>query len=159
MADANGLNKKLIIAIAILSAVGFALAEDHGTYGTANPEAEEGYSYTLFIKNKELTPERIDLRVNVDGHIAVFDQLRPGDVEDVYTIKLRLEPGKHRLLVEAIKGSVATQQEVVIDGAGSAEVDLWFFPQPETWPYFEEGVPPEGDPPVLNWGHPIRQVD
>jgi hypothetical protein len=76
--------KSLFISLLILASAAFAA------------EAEEGYTYTLYLKNREVTTENVEIRVLVDGHASAYDRLRPGDVEAVRTIELTLEPGKHR---------------------------------------------------------------
>jgi hypothetical protein len=121
----------LACALALATAAAFAAVA-----------AEEGYTYTLYLKNREVTTENVEIRVLVDGHASAYDRLRPGDVEAERTIELTLEPGKHRLLVEATKAGAVIERELVVDGAGSAEVELWFFPETEGWPHLEETVPP-----------------
>jgi hypothetical protein len=102
---------------------------------------EEGYTYTLYVKNRDLTAENVDVNVFVDRKPAAREQLRPGDVEDVCTVELALDPGPHRILIQAFKGMDKLEQELVVSAEGSADVDIWFEPVLETWPELIE--PPE----------------
>ncbi len=106
---------------------------------------EEGYTYTLNVKNRELTTENVDVSVFVDRKFATRETLRFGDVEDVRPIKLELAPGSHRIRIEALKGSKKIEQEMVVAEAGSADVEIWFEPVMETWPP-ETIVPPAESP-------------
>lgn len=100
----------------------------------AEAAEEEGYTYTLYVKNRDLTTENVDVSVFVDRKPAAREQLRPGDVEDVCTVELALEPGPHRILIQAFKGMDTLEQEMVVSAEGSADVDIWFEPVLETWP-------------------------
>ena len=103
-------------------------------FALAKAAEEEGYTYTLYVKNRDLTTENVDVSVFVDRKPAAREQLRPGDVEDVCTVELALEPGPHRILIQAFKGMDTLEQELVVSGEGSAEVDIWFEPVIESWP-------------------------
>ncbi|UCH78611.1 MAG: hypothetical protein JSU81_01280 [Candidatus Coatesbacteria bacterium] len=110
--------------------------------GAAAAGEEEGYTYTLYLKNREVTTENVDVRVFVDRAPAAWEQLRPGDVEEGCTVELALAPGTHRLLVEARQGFKKLEQELVVSEAGSADVEIWFMPIVETYPP-EFTEPPE----------------
>ena len=103
---------------------------------------EEGYTYTLYVKNRDLTTENVDVSVFVDRKFATREQLRFGDVEDVRTIKLELEPGSHRILIQALRGTEKIEQEMGVAEEGSADVDIWFDRGMETLPP-EAVKPPE----------------
>lgn len=114
-----------IVVLAAALAVPFALAE---------AAEEEGYTYTLYVKNRDLTTVNVDVSVFVDRRPAAREQLRPGDVEDVCTVELALEPGPHRILIQAFKGIRKLEQEMVVSAEGSADVEIWFEPVIESWP-------------------------
>jgi archaellum component FlaG (FlaF/FlaG flagellin family) len=116
-----------IMIVALVAGLGasFALAE---------AGEDEGYTYTLNVKNRELTTENVDVTVFVDRNFATRETLRFGDVEDIRPIKLKLEPGPHRIRIEALKGTKKIEQEMVVSEAGSADVEIWFEPVMETWP-------------------------
>lgn len=118
------------------------LAATLGVPFAAAAGEEEGYAYTLYVKNRELTTENVDVSVFVDRRPAAREQLRFGDVEDVCTVELALEPGTHRILIQAFKGMDKLEQELVVSAEGSADVDIWFEPVLETWPP-EAVKPPE----------------
>lgn len=122
----------MIVVLAAALGAPFALAE---------AAEEEGYTYTLYVKNRDLTTENVDVSVFVDRRPAAREQLRPGDVEDVCTVELALEPGPHRILIQAFKGMDTLEQVMVVSAEGSADVDIWFEPVIETWPEVIE--PPE----------------
>jgi len=103
---------------------------------------EEGYTYTLYVKNRDLTTENVDVTVFVDRKFATRETLRFGDVEDVLTIELKLDPGSHRIRVEALKGTDKIEQEMGVAEEGSAEVLIWFDRALETVPH-EAFKPPE----------------
>ena len=117
------------------------LAAALGAPFAASAGEEEGYTYTLYVKNRDLTTENVDVSVFVDRRPAAREQLRFGDVEDVCTVVLALEPGTHRILIQAFKGMDKLEQELVVSAEGSADVDIWFEPVIETWPELIE--PPE----------------
>lgn len=123
----------MMLAMAAALGASFALGE---------AGEKEGYTYTLNVKNRELTTENVDVSIFVDHKFATRETLRFGDVEDVRPIKLELEPGPHRILIQALKGSKKIEQEMVVAEAGSADVDIWFEPVMESWPP-EAVVPPE----------------
>lgn len=108
----------------------------------ASAAEEEGYTYTLYVKNRDLTTENVDVTVYVDRKFATRETLRFGDVEDVLTIELKLEPGSHRIRVEALKGTDKIEQEMGVAEEGSAEVLIWFDRALETVPH-EVFKPPE----------------
>jgi archaellum component FlaG (FlaF/FlaG flagellin family) len=108
----------------------------------ASAAEEEGYTYTLYVKNRDLTAENVDVTVYVDRKFATRETLRFGDVEDVLTIELELEPGSHRIRVEALKGTDKIEQEMGVAEEGSAEVLIWFDRALETVPH-EAFKPPE----------------
>lgn len=115
----------MIVVLAAALGAPFALAE---------AGEEEGYTYTLYVKNRDLTTVNVDVSVFVDRRPAAREQLRPGDVEDVCTVELALEPGPHRILIQAFKGMDTLEQEMVVSAEGSADVDIWFEPVIESWP-------------------------
>lgn len=118
------------------------LAAALGVPFAAVADEEEGYTYTLYVKNRELTTENVDVSVFVDRRPAAREQLRPGDVEDVCTIELALEPGPHHILIQASKGMDELEQELVVSAEGSADVDIWFEPVLEAWPRAKVIEPP-----------------
>jgi hypothetical protein len=107
--------------------IGVVAAALGGSLALAAVE-QEGYTYTLLVSSREPTLETIDVNVFVDRAPAAREQLRFGDVEDVLTVELALEPGSHRIVVEAVKGMERLEQELVVAEAGSAEVEIWFEP-------------------------------
>ncbi len=117
---------KGIMIVVLVAALGAPFA--------AEAAEEKGYTYTLYVKNRDLTTENVDVSVFVDRKPAAREQLRPGDVEDVCTVELALEPGPHRILIQAFKGMDTLEQEMVVSAEGSADVDIWFEPVIETWP-------------------------
>ena len=125
-----------IVIVVLAAALGAPFAASAGE--------EEGYTYTLYVKNRDLTTVNVDVSVFVDRIPAAREQLRPGDVEDVCTVELALEPGPHRILIQAFKGRDTLEQEMVVSGEGSADVDIWFEPVIETWPEVIE--PPDEYP-------------
>lgn len=135
---------RVIVIGVVAAALGAALA-------LAAAAEEEGYTYTLVVKNRELTTENVDVSVFVDRAPAAREQLRPGDVEDVLKIALALEPGPHRILIQAVKGTDRLEQELVVSAEGSADVDIWFEPVIETWPPVQANEPPGdiGRPPTV----------
>lgn len=114
--------------------IGAAVAALAAPLVAAEAAEEEGYTYTLYVKNRELTTENVDVNVFVDRAPAAREQLRPGDVEGHCAIELALEPGPHRILIQAYKGMDKLEQEMVVSEAGSADVDIWFEPVMESWP-------------------------
>ena len=116
-----------IMIVVLVAALGIPLA-------LAKAAEEEGYTYTLYVKNRDLTTVNVDVSVFVDRRPAAREQLRPGDVEDVCTVELALEPGPHRILIQAFKGMDTLEQELVVSAEGSADVEIWFEPVIETWP-------------------------
>jgi hypothetical protein len=126
---------KGITIVVLTAALGASVA-------LAEAAEEEGYAYTLYVKNRELTTENVDVSVFVDRRPAAREQLRFGDVEDVCTVELALEPGTHRILIQAFKGMDKLEQELVVSAEGSADVDIWFEPVIETLPP-EALKPPE----------------
>ena len=134
---------RVIVIGLVAAALGAALA--------LAAAAEDGYTYTLVVKNRELTTENVDVSVFVDRAPAAREQLRPGDVEDVLKIALALEPGPHRILIQAVKGTDRLEQELVVSAEGSADVDIWFEPVIETWPPVQANEPPGdiGRPPTV----------
>ncbi|MEE8641044.1 MAG: hypothetical protein V3T41_11605 [bacterium] len=114
----------MIVVLALALGIPFAAAAAE----------EEGYTYTLYVKNRDLTTVNVDVSVFVDRKPAAREQLRPGDVEDVCTVELALEPGPHRILIQAFKGIRKLEQEMVVSAEGSADVDIWFEPVIESWP-------------------------
>ena len=102
------------------------LAAALGIPFAAEAAEEEGYTYTLYVKNRELTTENVDVTVFVDRKPAAREQLRPGDVEDVCTVELELEPGSHRIVIQALKVTDHIEQEMAVAEEGSAEVLIWF---------------------------------
>jgi archaellum component FlaG (FlaF/FlaG flagellin family) len=124
-----------IIIMAMAAALG-------ASFAPAEAGEDEGYTYTLNVKNRELTTENVDVSIFVDRTFATRETLRFGDVEDVRPIKLALEPGPHRIRIEALKGTRKIEQEMVVAEAGTADVDIWFEPVMESWPP-EAVVPPE----------------
>jgi hypothetical protein len=128
-----------IVIAALAAAIGASAA-------FAETAEEEGYTYTLYVKNRDLTTENVDVSIFVDRKPAAREQLRPGDVEDVCTIKLELEPGSHRVVIQAFKGMDTLEQELVVAEAGSADVDIWFEPVAEAWPPADVTEPPAASP-------------
>ena len=126
---------KIIVIGLVIAALGVPFA--------AAADEEEGYTYTLYVKNRDLTTENVDVSVFVDRKPAAREQLRFGDVEDVCTVELALEPGSHRILVQAFKGMDKLEQELVVSGEGSADVDIWFEPVLEAWPRAKVIEPPD----------------
>ncbi len=125
-----------IVIVALAAALG-------ASFAFAEAAEEEGYTYTLYVKNRELTTENVDVSVFVDRAFATREQLRPGDVEDICTIKLELGPGPHRVVILALKGADTLEQEMVVAEEGSADVDIWFEPVAEAWPPADVTEPPE----------------
>lgn len=125
-----------IVIVALAAALG-------APFALAAADEEEGYAYTLYVKNRELTTENVDVNVFVDRKPAAREQLRPGDVEDVCTVELALEPGPHRILIQAFKGTDTLVQEMVVSAEGSADVDIWFEPVIETWRPADVTEPPK----------------
>jgi hypothetical protein len=128
-----------IMIVALAAALGVSVA-------LAAAAEDEVYTYTLYVKNRDLTTENVDVTVFVDRAPAAREQLRPGDVEDVCTVELALEPGPHRIVVRASKGIQKLEQEMVVAEAGSADVDIWFEPALETWPPVDPFQPPPESP-------------
>jgi len=95
---------------------------------------EDGYTYTLYVKNRDATTENVDVSVFVDRKFATQEQLRFGDVEEVRAIELDLEPGSHRIRIEARKGTEKIEQEMGVSEEGSADVLIWFDEPAETLP-------------------------
>jgi archaellum component FlaG (FlaF/FlaG flagellin family) len=108
----------------------------------ASAAEDEGYTYTLYVKNRDLTTENVDVSVYVDHKFATRETLRFGDVEEVRAIELDLEPGSHRIRVEALQGTDKIEQEMGVAGEGSADVLIWFDRAVETLPA-EVLKPPE----------------
>lgn len=100
----------------------------------ASAAEDEGYTYTLYVKNRDLTAENVDVSVFVDRKFATREVLRFGDVDDALTIKLELEPGSHRIRIEALKGTEKIEQEMGVAEEGSADVVIWFDRAAETLP-------------------------
>jgi hypothetical protein len=119
--------------------IGVAAAALGVSFAAAAAE-EDGYTYTLYVKNRDLALENVDVSVFVDRKPAAREQLRFGDVEDVRTVELALEPGSHRILIQAFKGMRKLEQEMVVSEAGSADVVIWFEPRAETWPRADVGA-------------------
>jgi archaellum component FlaG (FlaF/FlaG flagellin family) len=123
----------------IMIAVAAALL---GVTLAAGAAEDEGYTYTLYLKNRDQTTENVDVSVYVDRKFATRETLRFGDVEDVRAVELKLEPGSHRIRVEALKGTEKIEQEMGVAGEGSADVVIWFDRAAETLPA-EAFKPPE----------------
>ncbi len=102
------------------------LAAALGIPFAAEAAEEEGYTYTLYVKNRDLTAENVDVTVFVDRKPAAREQLRFGDVEEVRAIELELEPGSHRIVIQALKVTDHIEQEMAVAEEGSAEVLIWF---------------------------------
>ena len=105
-----------IVVLAAALGVPFAAAADE----------DDGYTYTLYVKNRDLTAENVDVTVFVDRRFVTREVLRFGDVEEVRTIELELEPGSHRIVIQALKVTDHIEQEMAVAEEGSAEVLIWF---------------------------------
>jgi archaellum component FlaG (FlaF/FlaG flagellin family) len=108
----------------------------------AGAAEDEAYTYTLYVKNGDPTTENVDLTVFVDREYATREALRFSDVDEVRVIELELEPGPHRIVIQALKVTDAIEEEMDVAEEGSAEVLVSFDRTVETVPP-EAAVAPE----------------
>jgi hypothetical protein len=117
-----------ILALLLAAACG-------GTRPAANgrPEPETlppspAGNFILYVSNQSFELERVDIRVTIDGRLAVDGDFAVENQHNWVEFRFRLAPGRHVLHAESARGGATLTRAFTVAGRHWAVVNYWYYP-------------------------------
>ena len=80
------------------------------------------------MSNQSFETETVDIRVTIDGKLAVHDDLAGEDQHNGAEVRFRLAPGTHVLAAESKRGRAKLTRRFTIAGKRWAVLNYWYYP-------------------------------
>jgi hypothetical protein len=85
--------------------------------------------FTLFVSNQSFAIDPVDVRVEIDGELAVSDYFRVGTQHTYVPFQLSLPEGKHHIRIWSTKGGTQLEKEFDIKDQYVGVVTYWYYPR------------------------------
>ena len=122
---------RLLVAVLAL----FALAGCGGNGpDRADRDPEErlrtssGGNFVLYVSNQSFETETVDIRVVIDGRLAVEDDFAVEDQHNWAEFRFRLAPGSHVIHAESERGGAELTRRFTVAGKRWAVLNYWYYP-------------------------------
>ena len=90
----------------------------------ALPQDPKG-NFGLFISNQSFEHKHVDIRVDLDGKLAVAQEFDVGDQHTWVEFTYGLDPGKHLLSVTSVEGGASLQREFETGARNWVVLSFW----------------------------------
>ena len=91
------------------------------------PQTENG-NFTLYISNQSSNIDPVDIKVIIDGQIAVNQEFLNSGGHNWIKFQFQLKKGKHLLFASSAKGNLKQDSVFTVDSKLYGVVDYWFYP-------------------------------
>jgi hypothetical protein len=91
------------------------------------PEDKDG-SFVLYVSNQSFGVSPVDIRVFIDGKLAIDEAFDVGQQHNWKSFRYNLGKGKHRLAAESVKGAAKFERDLEIEGGNWSVLDYWDSP-------------------------------
>jgi len=94
----------------------------------ASPESYGNWNIQFNISNQSFAVSPVDIKVYIDGKLAVNEEFEVGNQHNNKTFYFKLTEGQHQLRVESVKGNATLEQSFEISGKRYAGILYGGFP-------------------------------
>jgi hypothetical protein len=91
------------------------------------PQDKTG-NFILYVSNQSFAVNPVDIKVYIDGQVAVEQEFEVGDQHNWQAFHYSLPHGTHQLQVQSQKGQAKLQEEFEVKSRHWAVLDYWFYP-------------------------------
>jgi hypothetical protein len=119
------------VALAVVVAVAVAGCGSAGEVPAPEPPAERTFeqaedgNFTLYVSNQSFERGNVDIKVWINGFVAVDEDFDVGNQHNWVEFKFHLADGSHAIRVESSRGDAVLQEQFESGGKRWAVVDYW----------------------------------
>ena len=93
----------------------------------ALPTTRDG-NFVLYVSNQSFDAPRVDIRVAIDGRVAVDEEFDVEDQHNWVEFRFRLRKGDHTLTAASRAGEAKGTWTFTVTGRNWAIVEYWYYP-------------------------------
>ena len=120
----------LVLALVLVACGGRSSAEHEGPSGTGVSQLEptpEG-NFVLYVSNQSFEIDPVDIRVTIDGKLAVDEDFEVEDQHNWVEYTFRLREGRHVLHAESRAGAAELTRSFELTRKTWAVLNYWYYP-------------------------------
>jgi len=89
----------------------------------------EGGNFVLYVSDQSFNITPVDIKVYIDGRLAVDDEFDVGIQHSWYPFSFQLANGTHMIKAVSVKGEATLERAFNVTGRNWAVVQYWYYPE------------------------------
>lgn len=121
-----------ILIVIIILLAGFLFLSDFSDYSREKLVQNKNGNFTLYVSNQSFTIPLVDIKIYIDGKIAVRRYFFVGLQHSFEKFQFALPKGQHQILVKSLLGGTRLEKGFFIQEKHWASVFYWYYPGDES---------------------------